>query len=375
MLNFSESFSSIREWAHRRQVRAQHKTTLKKYTAGVFDYPFATITIGDALEQGILDPQCLQGDELVRIMPRLDERVWNAWHESSLHRIDVYKHVYGGTGETLKKNFSTVYANLMDFEKVIYAAGVENGVGLLRWLHKLEAPWRPIEWQPAQLVGGHRNVGNWTLDTFDNLKLSRRHAEIIAKHFLWDEKTFREQGQTPEWIRSVNNSAFKARNWSIDPHEQQKNRAYAQRLFDKLLTPDRWDWKRRWDLVGKSMALAVDTDNQGKQQHRVSSFQGAMMAALLHEAPIDVQIILCAFKRARHPDEPKQGHPDAQFIRHHFFNEPPPPSPPSALIASAFLFVNSVDPDVEVGFVLEQLLRDPNQPVESYALDELNLVF
>ena len=98
-----------------------------------------------------------------------------------------------------------------------------------------------------------------------------------------------------------------------------------------------------------------------------------MIAALLHEAPSDIQMILCAFKCCRHPDEPNEGHPDAQFIRHYFFEEKPPVEPPSALISTTFLFIDTIDPDVAADFVLEQLALRANPLLELFSLDGLDI--
>ena len=373
MLNLSESYASIRKWIHRRQLRSLHKETLAKYVEGEYDFAGATIGIGDALDEGILDPQYLQGYKLVRIAPDLDERVWKAWHDSSVSRLEAYKHVYGADVKTLEKNFDSAYKSLMPFEALIQFANTKGSLDLLKWLHALEKPWRPIDWRPAQLVGEHRHIGEWALDTFKKLHLSRGHAQSLARHLLWDEQRNPPQTQQPKWMRMLPKRTFTQVGWSNDRAEQIAHRAYMTRVLDVLLPPDVWDWRKRWESLGKEMSAAISMSSKKSEQTRLSASTGAMMAALLNEAPQDIQMVLCAFKRARHPDEPNRGNPDAQYIRSHFYAEKPPSEPISAIVSAAFLFIQGVDADVEVGFMLDHLTRDPNIAPESYSLDGLEL--
>ena len=373
MLNISESYTAIRKWVRRQKLRTQHNTTLDAYRKGLFQLK-GSIGIGDALEEGILDPQYLHGPYLMRMMPYLDERVWNAWNESSQHRLEAYTYFYDCNAEQLERRFSSIYQTLLPFEAMIEIANQSDSVPLLRWLHELNNPWRPIEWQPAQLLGEHGRVSQWALNTFDTLGISQSHAESLAIHFLCDAQNSPPQNsQQIDWMHSVGKKAFTVAGWSNSRGKQKIMRTHLTRVLDTLLPPEQWNWKRRWEEIGKNMPLAISISSKDSAQARLSACQGAMMAALLHEAPISIQMILCGFKRAHHPDEPSEGNPDAQFIRNHFFAEDPPGAAVSPILSAAFLFIESVDPDVEVGFMLDQLTRDPNATIETFSLDSIAL--
>lgn len=372
MLNFSQLFASIAEWARRRQQSLPHKATLAAYKEGVFDYPLATIGLGDALEQKLFDPQYLQGDLLVQMAASLDARVWDAWNKSSAHRLDAYMHFYGVDEEQLKTRLPSIYNTLLPFDSIIQIADEEDGLVLLKWLHSLETPWRTFEWNPARLVGRNREVGQWALDTFPTLNLTPGQSECLVRHFLWHELRIPTSNEQPKWLLWIYKDAFNISGWSDDSREQQQAKAYAQRVLDVLLPPARWDWRRRWESFGKGMSCAMAKTRT--DQARFSAFRGTMVAALLHEAPVEIQMILCGFKRGRHPDEPSQGDPDAQFVRNHFFAENISVDSPSAIVAAAFLFIDGVDPDVEVGFLLDQLTRGANTLPEVFSLDGLDIV-
>lgn len=373
MPTLSDSYAAIRQWVHRRQLRAEHKKTLARYKEGDFRNVDVSISIADALREGVLDPQHLRGDSLLRLAPSLDATVWKAWHDSSKLRLEAYKEFYYADTETLEKNFPSVYASLMPFESLIETANKAGSLPLLKWLHALPDPWREIDWRPAQFVGAHRKVGEWALDLFPGLHLTRGHAQSLARHLLWDENRNNPATQQPKWMRWIDKSAFYVQGWSDDRAEQQAIRAYATRVLNTLLPQQSWDWRKRWESIGKEMAPAISTSSRKQDQIRMSGCHGVMMAALLHEAPENIQMILCGFKRARHPDEPNKGNPDAQFVRNHFYAEKAPTEPISPIVSAAFLFIQGVDPDVEVGFMLDQLTRDPNAPPESYPIDGMNL--
>lgn len=210
------------------------------------------------------------------------------------------------------------------------------------------------------------------MDTFKHLKLSKDQGLLLAKHLLWDDQNLRRYDHDVKWLKNVPNSAFNLRGWPDKRVDQIEQRLYAVRVLDTLLPPKEWGWRRRWEVIGKSMEMVVEQST--KKAHRLSmECQGTMLAALLHDAPKDIQMLLCAFKGTRHPDEPNRGDPNAQLIRQHFYAAPAPTSTPSPVLSAVFAFVSGVDPDVEVDFVLEQMLRDGSTPVESYSLEGLDL--
>ena len=366
----SKSLASVVKWTRIQQQRLVHKSTLAEYKKGAFNYSRATISLGDALENKLLDPQCLQGDRLIQIAPKLDARVWDAWNKSSAHRLNAYMSFYDVDEEHLKTQFSSTYDTLLPFEKVIKIAIEQKSLVLLKWLHALEKPWRKFEWRPVPLLGRNYNLGEWALNTFPELRLGPSGSEHLAKHFLWDKACATTPTSETRWIHR---DAFTALGWSNICSEQQQIRMYAQRVLDVLLPIEQWNWQQRWDTIGKEMSYASSLTSKRKGKVKLSACRGAMIAALLHEAPSDIQMILCAFKCCRHPDEPNEGHPDAQFIRHHFFEEKPPVEPPSALISTTFLFIDTTDPDVAADFVLEQLALRANPLLELFSLNGLDI--
>lgn len=366
----SKSLESVVKWTRIQRQRLVHKSTLAEYKKGAFDYSLATISVGDALENKLLDPQCLQSDMLIQIAPKLDARVWNAWNESSAHRLDAYMSFYDVDEVHLKTQFPSMYNTLLPFEKVIQIAIEQKSLVLLKWLHALENPWRKFEWRPVPLLGRDYNVGEWALNTFPKLELDPSESERLAKYFLWDKTCVPTRDSE---ITQIHKDAFNASGWSATRNEQEKIRVYAQRVLDILLPPAQWNWRQRWDAIGKEISYASSLTSKRKGKVKLSACRGAMIAALLHDAPLDTQMILCAFKCCRHPDEPNEGHPDAQFIRHQFFGEKPPVEPPSALISTTFLFIDTIDSEVAAGFVLEQLALRDNPSIETFSLAGLDI--
>lgn len=366
------TLATVSNWFRRRQLRATHKDTLARYAEQKFDPVGKSIGVGDALDQGILEPDSLHGYSLLCVAPTLDERVWTAWDEHSKLRLDLYKEIYGADTRGLETRFSSEYAKLLNYEALVGQAAELGKLKCIQWVHQLEKPWRPIDWLPAKLIGTHAEVGNWALDTFPDLKLTKHQSIALAKYLLWDDQNPKRYNHGIEWLRSVDNSLFTQLGWTDTRPEQLEKRLYATRLLDTLMPPNEWDWQRRWNVIGKDMNNVAEQSTT-KAHRRAMNCQGTMLAALLHEAPQEIQMLLCGFKGAMHPDEPVHGNPDAQFVRQHFYNAKPPRTAPSPILAAVFTCVSGFDPDVEVNFVLEQMLRDGSTPVESYSLDGLDL--
>ena len=382
MAFLSSTLSSARSWVRRQQLRAEHKATLKAYREGNFHYPHAaTISIGDALHEGLLDMNALQHESFVRFAPSLDERVWNAWNEHSAISLETYQYFYNTDAQGVKTRFSDVYKKLMPFERLVAEAIEQNQLPFLKWLRALEHPWSPVDWQPAQFLGRSIEMGEWALTQFKTLNLTSAESKHLAQQYLWHPEDTPRIPSSLNWMRSPSMQLFYVHHWPLQPPQQEERRQYIAKVFDTILPPQEWPWERRWKelgsytRVGSYMRVADPPYEWGGRLIPTHRAHGALLAALMHQAPENVQMAMCALKDAVHPNEPIGGHPDPQYIRQHFFEGPPPDKAPSALISTTFLFVGGIDPSVEGEFVLEQIaLGNTPQPApESYELPSLDV--
>lgn len=371
----SSSLSSAQAWLRRKRLSSEHKATLRAYRAGNFsNLHAATISVGDALKEKILHMHELKHDNFVQVAPTLDERVWTEWNEYCLGAVEAYKHFYGTNEEGLKTRFASVYRQLMPFERLVDYAMEQNNVSFLAWLHALDNPWRTFEWQPAEFLGQSIQMSEWALSTFDSLKLNEIQTRYLVQQYLWHPEDTPRHPTSLDWMRNVGKKLFVPHLWPSDSDDAYAQREHIAYMLDAVLPPKDWPWERRWEEFGSGMRVAASPYEYKGSLIPVPRVHGALIAALMHEAPEEVQMAMCALKDAVHPNEPPQGHPDPQYIRHHFFDGPPPTSAPSSLISTTFLFVGGVDPSVEGKFVLEQVaLGDTPRPApESYELPPLD---
>lgn len=371
----SSSISSAQAWLRRKRLSSEHKATLKAYREGKYHYPHpSTISIGDALEEKILHMHELKHDSFVQFAPTLDARVWNAWNEYCKSALEAYKYFYDTDEKGLQTRFASVYKELMPFERLIAYAIDQDNTPFLAWLHALDNPWRSFEWQPALFLGRSVEMSQWALSTFDSLKLDEEQTRYLVQQYLWHPEDTPRPSASLDWMRHAANELFVPRHWPREADNEHAQRNHIACILDALLPPKDWPWKRRWEEFGRNMRVAASPYESGGFLVPVPKVHGALIAALMHEAPQGVQMAMCALKDAIHPNEPSQGHPDPQYIRHHFFEGPPPTSAPSSLIATTFLFVGGIDPSVEGEFVIEQIaLGDTPRPApESYELPPLD---
>ncbi len=164
--------------------------------------------------------------------------------------------------------------------------------------------------------------------------------------------------QTLKWFK---NQKFTKKGLSISLEDALHKKRAVERTVDALL--GHIPWATRWErLVSHVAPWEVSLNDNMERESR--QLHATLVAALVKEAPLATQILLCAFRNLEHPRESE--HPehaqDAAAIRHYFFDAPEAAKGASSAKVAVLLSLWNAE---DVAGAEQWLLTDePEQPQE-----------
>ena len=352
---------SVKNFLQQQILKNIHRKTLNAYKKQNFEYIHATISLGDALEHKLLKPHHLIGPKsrLPYSFIEFDSRVWEAWNEASRGIFEICKQEYGDTQDTFNTGHAR-YCNALNIEASIEHAADNNNLDFLVWIHEHPSPWRAFEWSGEKILTQHPRIGHWALDQFKEFGFLDTIPASIIQDMLNSDTPYstRTTMYTFAWNYTKNSDAYLL-----------ASEGYIKRIADHFLPLDQWPWTKRWfEIIQPAMpyhihtsSLRVNSEEQQSEQREVY-FKGRLVAEMLHEAPLDIQMLICAFKNTIHPQEDPVGHPQPKMIRERFFNGPPPNTMCDTGQLSALLFcMDTYDPDVAAYAIIPLISQPPNE--------------
>ena len=102
----------------------RHRQTLKWFKNQKFTKKGLSISLEDALREGLLSSNCLYGEDLIRSISRQGPLVWKMWHDDSSYRRDAYLHLYDVSQPDLNWENPAVRQALYDAANFWIAKGV-----------------------------------------------------------------------------------------------------------------------------------------------------------------------------------------------------------------------------------------------------------
>lgn len=340
----------------------RHRQTLKWFKNQKFTKKGLSISLEDALREGLLSSNCLYGEDLIRSISRQGPLVWKMWHDDSSYRRDAYLHFYDVDLEGLKRDFQSMAERLMPYERIAEIAANDNRIELLEFLRTLENPWEPWALQPERFLGSTASITHWVLDNIDPEKAFPEPFVFFER--MLSARWWQNHARDLIWMGEPISASWK---WDSANNQVGHKKGALERTVNALLGSI--PWTTRWERLGSyiepwEISLNDNMERESRQLH------ATLVAALVKEAPLATQILLCAFRNLEHPRESE--HPehaqDAAAIRHYFFDAPEAAKGASSAKVAVLLSLWNAE---DVAGAEQWLLNDePEQPQE-YGLDHV----
>lgn len=352
---------------HRLIQSVRHRKTLQFYKTQKFLERNRSISVGKALQHGILEDRHLYGNSLLLAVATFDSIVWERWHRDSVLRKNAYLSFYDVDLPELKEKFGDMAARLMPYEQVAEQAVHGNRVELLDFLRTLKDPWEPWTLNPLKYLGASAQITDWVM----------QHVDIRSA--FSDPYDFFERMLKPGLRKNYANGLLwmeeylsaKTRLGYEENQVTQKQHALAN-VIGVLLRDA--PWTQRWERLGPLLKpWVIDLDNN--EERKARSLHGFFVGELLREAPLEVQIRLCAFRNLEHPREAEDAtlQRDALAIRGYFFEHQDLPAG-SAHVAAILALWNPEDVTNAEQWLMHEHGLSPlyaPQTIESFSLSSL----
>lgn len=313
-------------WIERQALKIMHAATLKRFRNQIYCYD-DYISVVEAFNKGLLDAHSLLSPHLATLAREcINTAQLTSWHEAT--------HV-----AKLQLGSNDTPPGSIPLERIMRNAAHEGNIEILQWLIDLKDPTETIGWTPEDLLLHNLDTALWATSHPELLKTGDPHALVF--------NSIKPGILIPSsWLAFVDGSKI------LEPGALLLMRTIEDHIKNLMcLYFKDMSWQERWatfvDMQCPTSPVEPSMTKYGMQ----GLLQGTIfISGVLHNAPLNVQKCLAAFKNSRHPEENTDALSDSdpKAIRHAFFGGPAPQGSVSAPL-NAWLSMMQGTPKQEAG--------------------------